>query len=67
MKKTPSLTDLVAAAGGELTPTDRRIAEAYSRGELIVDALPEYRPLFDGLRDRLDNLVQQGARAHADL
>ncbi|MEZ6190694.1 MAG: MurR/RpiR family transcriptional regulator [Phycisphaerales bacterium] len=28
MKKTPSLTDLVAAAGGELTPTDRRIAEA---------------------------------------
>ncbi len=30
-------------------PDDRRIAEAYSRGELIVDALPEYRPLFQGL------------------
>ena len=27
-------------------PDDRRIAEAYSRGELIVEALPEYRGLF---------------------
>ena len=27
-------------------PDDRRIAEAYSRGEIIVDALPEYLPLF---------------------
>ena len=27
-------------------PDDRHIAEAYSRGELIVDALPEYRGLF---------------------
>ncbi len=33
-------------------PDDRRIAEAYSRGELIVDALPEYRELFQGLIDR---------------
>jgi MinD superfamily P-loop ATPase len=30
-------------------PDDRRIAEAYSRGELIVDALPEYRSLFSML------------------
>jgi MinD superfamily P-loop ATPase len=30
-------------------PDDRRIAEAYSRGELIVDALPEYRGLFQTL------------------
>ncbi len=30
-------------------PDDRRIAEAYSRGELIVDALPEYVPLFQEL------------------
>ena len=34
-------------------PDDRRIAEAYSRGELIVDALPEYRSLFAGLLERL--------------
>jgi MinD superfamily P-loop ATPase len=30
-------------------PDDRRIAEAYSRGEVIVDALPEYRGLFESL------------------
>ena len=27
-------------------PDDRRIAEVYSRGELIVESLPEYRELF---------------------
>jgi len=30
-------------------PDDRRIAEAYSRGILMVDALPEYRSLFEDL------------------
>ncbi len=30
-------------------PDDRRIAEAYSRGHLIVEALPEYRELFERL------------------
>jgi MinD superfamily P-loop ATPase len=30
-------------------PDDRRIAEAYSRGRLIVEALPEYRGLFESL------------------
>jgi len=30
-------------------PDDRRIAEAYSRGKLVVDALPEYRSLFSTL------------------
>lgn len=30
-------------------PDDRRIAEAYSRGDLIVDALPEYRGHFERL------------------
>ncbi|RPH93310.1 (4Fe-4S)-binding protein [candidate division KSB1 bacterium] len=30
-------------------PDDRRIAEAYSRGELIVESLPEYRGLFQSL------------------
>ncbi len=32
---------------------DRRIAEAYSRGELIVEALPEYRQMFAALAARL--------------
>lgn len=30
-------------------PDDRRIAEAYSRGQLIVEALPEYRKHFEQL------------------
>ena len=30
-------------------PEDRRIAEAYSRGEVLVDALPEYRGAFRNL------------------
>ena len=34
-------------------PDDRRIAEAYSRGELIVEALPEYRDLFADLAKKL--------------
>ena len=34
-------------------PDDRRIAEAYSRGDLLVDALPEYRGLFEGLIEKI--------------
>jgi MinD superfamily P-loop ATPase len=30
-------------------PFDRRIAEAYSRAGIVVDELPEYRPLFQQL------------------
>jgi MinD superfamily P-loop ATPase len=30
-------------------PDDRRVAEAYSRGEAMVEALPEYRRAFEGL------------------
>jgi MinD superfamily P-loop ATPase len=37
-------------------PDDRRIAEAYSRGELIVESLPEYRGLFFSLIETL-NLI----------
>jgi MinD superfamily P-loop ATPase len=36
-------------------PDDRRIAEAYSRGILAIDALPEYRPLFLDLFDRISS------------
>jgi MinD superfamily P-loop ATPase len=38
-------------------PDDRRIAEAYSRGELVVEALPEYRDLFAALARKL---LQEG-------
>jgi MinD superfamily P-loop ATPase len=32
-------------------PDDRRIAEAYSRGELLCQALPEYQTLFESVLD----------------
>ncbi len=35
-------------------PDDRRIAEAYSRGILMVDALPEYRNLFNRLIEKMN-------------
>lgn len=38
-------------------PDDRRIAEAYSRGELLVDALPELRQLFESMWRRIVNAV----------
>jgi MinD superfamily P-loop ATPase len=34
-------------------PNDRRIAEAYSRGEAMIEALPEYRDLFSRLLDQI--------------
>jgi len=39
-------------------PDDRRIAEAYARGALIYDALPEYRAAFDTLWARLRALAR---------
>lgn len=43
-------------------PDDRRVAEAYSRGQLAVDALPEYRSLFEDLWETLKTQVgAQGA------
>lgn len=35
-------------------PDDRRIAEAYSRGQIIVDALPEYRTHFERLWNNIE-------------
>ena len=43
-------------------PDDRRIAEAYSLGRLVVDELPEYRELFAALaRGFLEPAGGQGA------
>lgn len=41
-------------------PQDRRIAEAYSRGELMVDALPEYRDHFERLWHAIRQQLEQG-------
>jgi MinD superfamily P-loop ATPase len=42
-------------------PEDRRIAEVYSRGGLIADELPEYRPLFRHLIVRATELAEKAA------
>jgi MinD superfamily P-loop ATPase len=42
-------------------PEDRRIAEVYSRGGMIVDHLPEYRPLFRRLVAGVRALAEQPA------
>ncbi|MCK5861998.1 MAG: ATP-binding protein [Candidatus Hydrogenedentes bacterium] len=44
-------------------PDDRRIAEAYSRGELMVDALPEYKKLFQDLFEKIKKEIQVNAPA----
>ena len=38
-------------------PFDRRIAEIYSRGQLLVEAMSEWRPRFCELFDKLDALM----------
>jgi MinD superfamily P-loop ATPase len=35
-------------------PDDRRVAEAYSRGEMAVQALPEWKMKFSNLWSRLE-------------
>jgi MinD superfamily P-loop ATPase len=44
-------------------PFDRRIAAAYSKGELIISCLPEYKEKFLALYDRIEALAAQ--RRHA--
>lgn len=38
-------------------PFDRRIAEAYSRGEMIIEAIPEFKEKFHKLYNNLVNLI----------
>ncbi|NLF24034.1 MAG: P-loop NTPase [Deltaproteobacteria bacterium] len=44
-------------------PDDRNIAEAYSRGALLSEALPEYRPIFSNL---LKRILQNGTFGKAE-
>jgi len=43
-------------------PDDRRIAEAYSRGTMICDSLPDYQSLFEGLLKE----IEQKARINVE-
>jgi len=44
-------------------PFDRRIAEAYSRGRLIVEELPEWREKFIQLSQRIETIVNRSTAA----
>jgi MinD superfamily P-loop ATPase len=46
-------------------PLDRRIAEAYSDGGTLVEALPEYREQFQNLYAAIGRLVADGKGARA--
>jgi MinD superfamily P-loop ATPase len=49
-----------AAAGVEVLaaiPDDRRVAEVYADAGLIVDELPDYRPAFENILSRLDEVA----------
>jgi len=38
-------------------PFDRRIAEAYSRGKMVVEELPEWRQQFIDLFGRIEQII----------
>ena len=38
-------------------PNDRKIAEAYSRGKIIIDIYPEYRKRFLDLYEKIESMV----------
>ncbi|MBN1546122.1 MAG: ATP-binding protein [Syntrophaceae bacterium] len=39
-------------------PDDRRVAEVYSRGKLVVEEIPEYRRIFEDLWRKIRSLMQ---------
>ncbi|MDM8556187.1 ATP-binding protein [Desulfococcaceae bacterium HSG7] len=44
-------------------PFDRGIAEAYSRGQLIIDVMPEQKAAFAGLFQQIEALAGQGGQS----
>jgi MinD superfamily P-loop ATPase len=43
-------------------PFDRQIAESYSRGEMFVEAMPEWKQKFQELYERVENIVEMKGR-----
>ena len=43
-------------------PFSRRIAEAYSKGRLMVEELPEWKPRFLDLYHRIEEIVEEGQK-----
>ena len=42
-------------------PDDRRVAEAYSRGQMVAEVLPEYKDRFAEIHDRLQSFIKSMA------
>jgi MinD superfamily P-loop ATPase len=40
-------------------PFDRRIAEAYSRGDPLVETIPEWKDRFLGLYHRINQILEK--------
>lgn len=38
-------------------PFDRKMAEAYSKGEMIMETMPEWRKRFTGLFHQIEEIV----------
>jgi MinD superfamily P-loop ATPase len=38
-------------------PDDRQVAKAYSRGEMICEAIPTYRGLYSGLLNQVETRI----------
>ena len=47
-------------------PFDRRIAEAYSRGEMIVDVLPEWKKRFLNLHDDIAAIIENSRSSQCE-
>jgi len=43
-------------------PDDRQVAEAYSRGEMMCEAIPKYRKLYGDLLNAMEERVATSAR-----
>ena len=41
-------------------PFDRSIAEAYSRGDLLVETMPQWKERFQALYGRIEDMVETG-------
>jgi len=46
-------------------PFDRRIAEAYSRGDMMVEVMPEWKDQFVKLYHRIDKLAGKKGKDNA--
>jgi len=48
-------------------PFDRLIAEAYSRGQMIVEVMPEWKEKFLNLYHQIEQIVSHGRKDEAGL